>query len=136
MANKKFKNNDTLDSSQVYDRTSNKTLDVIVDDTGWIYPPLNTGWHSDYSKAPVRYRKIGNVVYIESFVSADANAGEVIFNLPEGFRTDTQYKRFPVYTASGVFMGYVEPGGNVGWLSKGTKSVDWFCINISFIVAD
>lgn len=107
-------------------------LDEILEDSGWLQPSLNSGWTSQYQGAPVRYRKINGIVYVEAFVSATTEASNVIFTLPTGFRPTSQYKRFPVYTSDrGQQWCQILSSGTVEYLFK-SSSVQWFCINISF----
>lgn len=59
---------------------------AVIDDTGWIVPPL-TGGYSNFGAgfSVTRYRRINGVVHIEGTVVA-GNVGQVIFSLPAGFR--------------------------------------------------
>ena len=103
------------------------------DDSGWIYPTLNNGWSNPYSSAPTRYRKIGKVVQLESFVDATADASNIIFTLPEGFRPSAQYYRYLAY-AEGVTAFPIDiQSGNVYARGK-SGAITWLAINHTFMV--
>lgn len=115
---------------------TNKTLNDLVDstnDSGWIYPTLNSGWTSQYSAAPTRYRKIGKVVYLESFVDGTTAASDVLFTLPEGFRPSCQYTRYIAYSADANYGINILNNGNVSVLNK-NGAITWLAINHSFII--
>lgn len=114
---------------------TNKTLNDLVDsiyDSGWIYPTLNSGWTSQYSAAPTRYRKIGKVVYLESFVDGTAAASDVLFTLPEGFRPNAQYTCYVAYSAYENYTINILSNGTVNVLNK-NGAITWLAINHSFI---
>lgn len=61
-------------------------------DSGWIYPTLENGWNNSSAHAsPVRYRKIGNVVYIAGSITG-GTFRSTIFTLPVGFRPGGNYQ--------------------------------------------
>lgn len=102
------------------------------DDSGWIYPTLNNGWSSPYSSAPTRYRKIGKMVQLESFVDATADAENIIFTLPEGFRPSPQYYRYIAYNANGTSVIDIQ-SGNV-YVNGKSGALTWLAINHTFMV--
>jgi len=104
-----------------------------IKDSGWIYPTLNSGWVSQYSQAPTRYRKIGKVVFLESFVDGTAEAPATIFTLPAEFKPTAQYFRYPVYCHGQTVIISIENTGNVNVLNK-SGSLQWVSINTSFVV--
>lgn len=114
---------------------TNKTLNDLVNssyDSGWIYPTLNSGWTSQYSGAPTRYRKIGKVVYLESFVDGTSTASDILFTLPEGFRPLNQYTRYVAYSAYSNYIINILNNGKVSVLNK-SGAITWLSINHSFI---
>lgn len=115
---------------------TSKTLNDLVNssyDSGWIYPTLSAGWTSQYSGSPTRYRKIGNVVFLESFVDGTSAASDVLFTLPEGFRPSCQYTRYIAYSAYANYGINILNNGNVSVLNK-NGAITWLAINHSFII--
>lgn len=114
---------------------TNKTLNDLINsttDSDWIYPELNSGWTSPYSAARTRYRKIGKIVFLESFVDGTAAASNVVFNLPDGYRPSSQYTRYPAYTADGTVYIDIANNGNVTVLNK-NGGITWLAINYCFV---
>ena len=110
-----------------------------MEDTGWINASLNSGWSSQYSTAPARYRKIGKLVMIEAFVSATAAAGGTMFTLPAEFRSSTVYKRLTVSEGSAssnlnTRVISIFPDGRIEVLGKGTSSLTWLAISHMFLI--
>lgn len=72
-------------------------------DSGWKELPLTEGV-SPHNEAsfPCRYRKIGNVVYIEGCVKGFKEVEKVVANVPEGYRVNKPY-----------YMQNATNGGNV-----------------------
>lgn len=61
-------------------------------DTSWKDLPLATGvTYQNATDYPCRYRRLGNVVYVEGCVKGFAEIEKVIATLPEGFRPNKSY---------------------------------------------
>lgn len=103
------------------------------DDSGWIYPTLNDGWSDPYSTTRTRYRKIGNIVHLQSMVDATAAASNVIFTLPEGFRPNLGWYRYIAFVENGTYTAMDIVNGNVTVKNK-TGALTWLCINTTFMV--
>lgn len=70
----------------------------IYSDSGWQTLPLASGVsQQNASVYPCRYRKLGNVVYVEGAVKGFAEIQKVVATLPEGYRPS---KSFYVQTAT------------------------------------
>ena len=114
---------------------TNKTLNDLINsttDSDWIYPELNSGWTSQYSAARTRYRKIGKIVFLESFVDGTAAASNIIFTLPEGFRPTSQYTRYIAYSANANYNIDISQKGAVSVLNK-NSAITWLAINYCFV---
>lgn len=74
----------------------------IYSDSGWAALPLASGVsQQNASVYPCRYRKLGNVVYVEGAVKGFTEIQKVVANLPEGYRPS---KSFYVQTATNAGM--------------------------------
>lgn len=70
----------------------------IYSDSGWNPLPLSSGVsQQNESVYPCRYRKLGNVVYVEGAVKGFAEIQKVVATLPEGYRPS---KSFYIQTAT------------------------------------
>lgn len=55
-------------------------------DTGWLTPTMENGWVDyDSTWAPVRYRKIGNIVFLRGLIK-NGTLAQNMFVLPAGYR--------------------------------------------------
>jgi hypothetical protein len=95
-------------------------------DSGWIAPVYENGW-IDYDTlwGPVRYRKIGTVVFLRGLMK-NGTVGQQAFTLPVGFRCETGRRLLFVCESIDVYCrvevwdnGLVVPSSNAnnGWVS-------------------
>lgn len=77
-------------------------------DSGWKTATLQNGW-TNISNRTMKYRRIGNVVYIQGTISGGTyTAGTTLFTLPEGFRNTMPYQKFVgEYYSSGAQVGFI-----------------------------
>jgi hypothetical protein len=62
-------------------------LSASVTPTAWATPTLLNGWTNfGGSHQTARYRKIGDLVYVEGFLNGASKTGNTILQLPSGFR--------------------------------------------------
>lgn len=81
-------------------------------DSGWIYPTLENGWEAYDDGRPFKYRKIGDVVYLQGSVKGGTHKG-VLFTMPEGFRPGTSYSNCPIrINASEIGWFFINYGGS------------------------
>ena len=81
-------------------------------DSGWIYPTLENGWEAYDADRPFKYRKIGEVVYLQGSVKNGAHKG-VLFTMPVGFRPGTSYSNCPIrINGSEIGWFFVNYGGS------------------------
>lgn len=116
------------------------SVDNALYDSGWINLPLNSGWSMDaqdlISEIP-KYRKVGKVVMLRGLVNATGAAGDVICQLPAGFRpSTTNYNRFPcVLGQTEIIPVLLDSNGYIADYTKGTQERYFLCLNgISFMV--
>lgn len=86
-------------------------LDALEADTGWVAPPLGTGWSNFGSGwATAGYRKLRGITYLRGLVKRTANpTSDTILTLPAGYRPAMQ----GVHTAATLAM-YAVPGTTSG----------------------
>ena len=117
------------------------TYQPKIYDSGWIYPTLENGWVAYDEGRRFKYRKIGEVVYIQGSIKGGTHKS-VICTLPEGFRPGVPYSNCPIRingtTIGWFFVNYGGSGLNgVVALesSKGTDDdfVECPMFNISYI---
>lgn len=117
------------------------TYQPKIYDSGWIYPTLQNGWVAYDDDRRFKYRKIGDVVYIQGSIKGGTHRS-VICTLPEGFRPGVPYSNCPIRingtTIGWFFVNYGGSGLNgVVALesSKGTDDdfVECPMFNISYI---
>ena len=88
------------------------TYQPKIYDSGWIYPTLENGWEAYDDGRPFKYRKIGEVVYLQGSVKNGTNKG-VLFTMPAGFRPGTAYSNCPIrINGSEVGWFFVNYGGS------------------------
>ena len=117
------------------------TYQPKIYDSGWIYPTLENGWVAYDEDRRFKYRKIGEVVYIQGSIKGGTHRS-VICTLPEGFRPGVPYSNCPIRingtTIGWFFVNYGGSGLN-GIValesSKGTDDdfVECPMFNISYI---
>jgi hypothetical protein len=73
-----------------FDGGANISIATTITDTGWLTPTLVNSF-AQVAATPLRYRKVGNVVFVQGAVSRTSNppAGTQITTLPVGFRPDS-----------------------------------------------
>ncbi|NFA44537.1 hypothetical protein EXM65_18780 [Clostridium botulinum] len=67
-----------------------KVVDKLVDDTGWIDLPLESGITIDSGLTP-RYRKVNNQVFVDGSVKGIDSKNKVVGILPVGFRPTSNH---------------------------------------------
>lgn len=110
-------------------------------DTGWIEMELTTPWVVVTNSVP-KYRKIGNVVYIDGIVKSpqEINFEQVslITNLPEGFRPSNRIYLLAPCSGKRFVRYIIWPSGDITleWVSDNTKfTADyWLEMHTSFII--
>jgi hypothetical protein len=110
----------------------------VYHDTGWAALPLASGVsQQNASVYPCRYRKLGNVVYVEGAVKGFTEIQKVVATLPEDYRPS---KSFYVQTATNAgqtdtFMfrtnGAIE---RVSTTRNPQSAEDYHFINASFLI--
>lgn len=70
------------------ERATRRRPGPAPDDTGWIYPTLETGWSPWVNELnePICYRRIGDRVYLQGLCQRASGTGNVIFILPPDYR--------------------------------------------------
>ena len=128
----KFRNDTYLDSSSVV-HNKNK-LSNILKDSGWQYPTLLNNWsNKNFSKC--RYRKIGNIVYIEGVVGNNSNTSKsTIFILPKEYRPTYNYSSFPCRDGGGTSRIYVATDGTIVYEKATGDNTELSLYGISFFV--
>lgn len=104
-------------------------------DSGWKNATLENGW-SNISNRTMKYRKIGNVVYIQGTISGGTYAaGTTLFTLPEGFRNTMPYQKFVgEYYSNGAQVGFIYVYNNgVVALDTALPGNSEFSFSISYI---
>ena len=96
-----------LKHDMLWDSTSivheDKLLNTILEDSGWLDLPLESGVSADGYSGKPQYRKIGNIVEIRGSISfTKASSGNTsLATLPEGFRP-----------TGGIIYWFAPCGGN------------------------
>lgn len=108
------------------------------DDTGWLELPLASGiGQHDASNFPCRYRKIGNIVYVQGCVNGFADVEKVVATLPEGFRPSKSFY-FQNATNGGKTDTFnARTNGNIERVSTTLPTLatsNYHFINFSFLV--
>ena len=110
-------------------------LNKLEEDTGWInvksFQNGAANWQNGSS--PVRYRKIGKIVYLNGLLQSGTTG--VQFTLPEGFRPSGKYNCFIVRYGTGtgrVFINYNNENGDV-YIENAVKGNETSLMCISFV---
>ncbi len=110
----------------------------IYSDSGWNNLPLESGVSQQNAQVyPCRYRKLGNVVYVEGAVRGFTEIQKVVATLPEGYRPS---KSFYVQTATNAgqidtFMFRANGAIERMATTRSPQSVDdYHFINASFLI--
>lgn len=94
------------------------TYQTKIYDSGWInFTNFQNGaavWDSNFS--PPRYRRIGNIVYLNGLFASGTN-GTVQFTLPVGFRPSSQYESHMVRNGTSHAIIYINQGAINGMLA-------------------
>lgn len=103
-------------------------------DSGWKNATLENGW-TNISNRTMKYRKIGNVVYIQGTISGGTYAaGTTLFTLPEGFKNTMPYQKFVgEYYSSGAQVGFVYVYYGTVALDTALPGNSEFSISFSFL---
>lgn len=108
-------------------------------DSGWInftnFQNGATVWDTNFS--PPRYRRIGNVVYLNGLFTA-GTTGTVQFTLPAGFRPTSQYESHMVRNGTSHAIIYINQGAVNGMLAiqNSTAGLETSLNGISYITND
>ena len=108
------------------------------DDSGWLELPLasSVGQH-DASNFPCRYRKIGNVVYVEGCVNGFADVEKVIATLPECYRPSKTFYMQNATNGGKTDTFNVRTNGNIERISTTLSTLattNYHFINTSYLV--
>lgn len=117
--------------------TDTYSCDYINDklyDSGWKNANLENGW-TNISNRTMKYRKIGNVVYVQGTISGGTYAaGTTLFTLPEGFKNTMPYQKFVgEYYSSGAQVGFVYVYYGTVALDTALPGNSEFSISFSFL---
>jgi hypothetical protein len=117
---------DSVSDAITADRTRLTALETATEDSGWITLTLTAGgWTTLY---PVKYRKIGPVVYLDGEIYGGTTGATIIATLPSGFRPPQRISFFLLDAGSGSTDGRLQVtntgalqifGGNGGTASPG-----------------
>ena len=110
-------------------------LSKLEEDSGWINVKSfqNGAGNWQNGSSPVRYRKIGKIVYLNGLLASGTTG--VQFTLPEGFRPSGKYNCFIVRYGTGtgrVFINYNSENGDV-YIENAVKGNETSLMCISFI---
>lgn len=96
--------------------------------TPWVAPTFTNGW-SDYAggNQTARYRKIGDIVYIEGMIKG-GTVGTSAFTLPVGYRPLLK-QQFPGMAGAAFAVIVIDPAGT---FVEAVGSVANCAINVSF----
>jgi hypothetical protein len=117
---------DSVSDAITADRTRLTTLETATADTGWITLTISAGGWTVLQ--PVRYRKIGSVVYIDGELVGGTVGNTVIATLPAGFRPSKRITFLLLDWGTGTTDGRLQIadtgtlqiyGGNGGTASPG-----------------
>lgn len=109
------------------------------DDSGWINLTLanGVGQHSA-ANFPCRYRKIGNVVYVQGCVNGFADVEKTVATLPEGFRPSATFYSLQATQGGNVDTFNVRYNGEIKRVSTtmpvtSLNTSNYHFINFSFL---
>jgi len=110
----------------------------IYSDSGWSALPLASGVsQQNASVYPCRYRKLGNVVYVEGAVKGFTEIQKVVATLPEGFRPSKSFYMQTATNAGQTDTFMVRANGAIERMSttRNPQSADdYHFINTSFLI--
>lgn len=116
---------------------------ALSQDIGWINMELTTLWTSAMDSLP-KYRKIGNVVYINGIVKSlqdidlEQSANRLIANLPEAFRPNDRIYLLAPCSGKRFVRYIIWPSGDITleWISDNTKFTAeyWLQMHTSFVI--
>lgn len=110
----------------------------IYSDSGWAALPLASGVsQQNASVYPCRYRKLGNVVYVEGAVKGFTEIQKVVATLPEGFRPSKSFYMQTATNAGQTDTFMVRANGAIERMSttRNPQSADdYHFINTSFLI--
>lgn len=109
------------------------------DDSGWIALTLadGIGQHSA-TNFPCRYRKIGNVVYVQGCVNGFADVEKTVATLPEGFRPSATFYSLQATQGGKIDTFNVRNNGKIERVSttmpvESLSASNYHFINFSFL---
>ena len=109
-------------------------------DSGYGSLPLASGVTAhDSTNFPCRYRKIGNVVYVEGCVKGFTEIQKVVATLPEGFRPNKSFYSIQASNSSNTDTFNVRSNGEIKRVActlPDPAATDYHFINFSFITGD
>lgn len=110
----------------------------IYSDSGWAALPLASGVsQQNASVYPCRYRKLGNVVYVEGAVKGFTEIQKVVATLPEGYRPGKAFYMQTATNAGHTDTFMVRTNGAIERVSttRNPQSADdYHFINTSFLI--
>ena len=110
----------------------------IYSDSGWAALPLASGVsQQNASVYPCRYRKLGNVVYVEGAVKGFTEIQKVVATLPEGFRPSKSFYMQTATNAGQTDTFMVRANGAIERIAttRNPQSADdYHFINTSFLI--
>ena len=126
------------------DRTNKVNVGERISDTGWISVPLASGVQEAQAELGgtygIKYRKIGNHVFIKGCISLTGGSGAQISATPLPYGPASNVYSFVPLGGSNVARIYVKPDGHIRFewakkLSDGsdiTGTISWLEIDLDF----
>lgn len=115
-----------------------KSVNLI--DSGYGSLPLESGISAhDASNFPCRYRKVGNVVYVEGCVKGFTEVEKVVAILPEGFRPNASFYSQQATNGGNTDTFLVRANGEIRRMActLENRNVDnYHFINFNFLTGD
>ena len=111
---------------------------MYSNDSGWINMDLTEGILPYSDTSIPRYRRIGNIVYLQGafkgLAEIDSGSSQLGF-LPRGFRPSMQYDFMQISNGTSWWRGYVRETGGIRIVSySGTLSASsWLPMNLEFV---
>ena len=112
-----------------------ESINKKIQDSGWINLVLKSGI-TPHIDTP-RYRKIGNVVYLNGRFKGLTELNQVFATLPVGYRPTEMVNFTCTGTVALTWRLYVTTDGSmgIGGNSKGSYNADdWYAMDCSFVV--
>lgn len=108
-----------------------------ADDSGWLDLPLASGITAhDATNFPCRYRKIGNVVYVEGCVKGFADVEKVVATLPVGYRPSATFYKLNATNGGKVDTFNIRTNGEIKRVSTTLENLatsNYHFINVQFL---